>query len=228
MRAGKGRRRQGGFTYLFALFLLVLLGLGLAGTGEAWSIASRRAHERELLWVGNQYARAIKAYYNQSPGVKQFPAQLEDLVEDRRFPEPRRHLRQLYPDPISHERFDIVLSQDGRIGGVRSHSDDTPMKQDEFPAKFRDFKGSTHYADWLFTVDGLPGSPVRPNAATTDATNAAGTGAPTAAAPATATPGTPGTVDTAAAAASAPVVAPPAPRAPVKAGPSVSFRPPGS
>src|SRR5512132_4179287 len=158
MRAGK-RRGQHGFTYLGVLFLLVLLGLGLAGTGEAWSVASRRLREKELLWVGNQYARAIRSYYLQSPGARQFPSQLEDLVEDRRFPEPRRHLRQLYADPISRERFDIVLSEDGRIGGVRSHSDETPMKQDNFPPKFRDFKGSTHYADWLFIADNLPGSP---------------------------------------------------------------------
>src|SRR4029079_2725961 len=121
MPAGKCRR-QGGFTYIGVLFLLVLLGLGLAGTGEAWSVASRRAREKELLWVGNQYARAIRSYYMQSPGVRQFPSQLEDLLEDRRFPEPRRHLRQLYAAPISHERFDVVLAEDGRIGGVRSHS----------------------------------------------------------------------------------------------------------
>jgi type II secretory pathway pseudopilin PulG len=197
MRAGEGawaadtcarraslppRRRQGGFTYFGVLFLLVLLGLGLAGTGETWTLASRRAKERELLWTGNQYARAIRSYYNQSPGLRQFPSQLEDLVEDRRFPEPRRHLRQLYADPITRDRFDIVLSQDGRIGGVRSRSDATPLKQDNFPQKFRDFKGATHYADWLFIADNLPGSPVRPTAAGTPP--AAGTGT----APATASP----------------------------------------
>lgn len=183
MRAGKGRGQQRGFTYVGVLFLITLLGLGLAGTGEAWSVASRRAREKELLWVGNQYARAIRAYYMQSPGTRQFPAQLEDLLEDRRFPEPRRHLRQLYVDPISHERFDIVLAEDGRIGGVRSHSDDTPMKQDNFPVKFRDFKGSAHYSDWLFIADNLPGSPKRPQAAGSD--TGTGTAAPTGTAAAT-------------------------------------------
>ena len=219
MRAGKGRRPQRGFTYFGVLFLLVLLGLGLAGTGETWTLASRRAKERELLWVGNQYARAIKAYYNQSPGTRQFPSQLEDLLEDRRFPVPRHHLRQLYADPITRERFDIVFSQDGRIGGVRSRSDGTPLKQDNFPTRFRDFKGTTRYSDWLFIADNLPGSPARPSGAGADPGAVAGSTADSSAspaAPATATAasaggGTPGTAGT-----------PKPPPAPVRPGPVIT------
>jgi type II secretory pathway pseudopilin PulG len=135
------------------LFLLMLVGLSLAGTGEAWSLASRRARERQLLWVGNQYARAIRAYYDQTPGAKQYPSKLEDLVQDNRFAEPRHHLRQLYLDPVSHQEFAIVLSPDGRIGGVHSRSDDEPMKQANFPVRFDSFKGSTHYSDWHFLAD---------------------------------------------------------------------------
>ncbi|MEJ8834921.1 type II secretion system protein [Ramlibacter sp. AN1133] len=232
MRAGKGRR-QDGFTYLGVLFLLVLLGLGLAGTGEAWVVASRRAREKELLWVGNQYARAIRSYYMQSPGARQFPSQLEDLLEDRRFPEPRRHLRRLYADPISRERFDIVLSDDGsRIAGVRSHSDETPMKQDNFPAKFRDFKGSSHYSDWLFIADNLPGAPRRPQAAGSDpGANAAGTAAAgTASTPAagtTATPAAPATATPTVADTGTPAAAPVEPVAP-KPRPAPAPRPGGT
>jgi type II secretory pathway pseudopilin PulG len=211
MRAGKGRRKQqAGFTYFGVLFLLVLLGLGMAGTGEAWSVASRRMRERELLWVGNQYARAIRAYHAQSPGVRQFPARLEDLVEDRRFPEPRRHLRQMYLDPITREPFEVVLSSDGKIGGVRSRSDDTPRKQDNFPAKYRDFKGSTRYSDWLFLAD-VPGAPRKPGSE--DPAAAATPGAPAAAA----------AVGTGGAAAPAVPGAPAAPAAPaVRPGPVIS------
>jgi len=243
MRAGK--RRAGGFTYLTVLFLVVLMGIGLAGTGETWSLTSRRAREKELLWVGNQYARAIRAYYMQSPGARQFPAQLEDLLEDRRFPTPRRHLRQLYSDPITRERFDNVLAEDGRIGGVRSHSDETPLKQDNFPAKFRDFKGSTHYSDWLFIADNLPGSPRKAgtdaaaNTGTPAGTPASGAGtSATPGAPATATPtaadtgtpaaATPGAATaapgTATAAPGAPTTAAPAPAATVRPGPVITIK----
>lgn len=162
MRAGERRpRRAHGFTYVGVLFLVALTGLAIAGTGEAWSLAARRAKEKQLLWTGTQYARAIKSYYLQSPGTRQLPNRLEDLVEDKRFPVSKYHLRQLYVDPVTGGEFGVVLGPDGRIAGVRSKSDDEPMKQDGFPARWRDFKGSTHYSDWLFTADGLPGLPAR-------------------------------------------------------------------
>ena len=153
MPAGSARRREAGFTYLGVLFLLVLLGLGLAGTTELWSLASQRARERELLWIGNQYARALKSYHEQSPGIRQFPLRLEDLVEDRRFPMPRRHLRRLYLDPVSRANWELILNADGRIGGVRSVSDDTPLKQAGFPLKWEDFNGRAKYSEWRFVAD---------------------------------------------------------------------------
>lgn len=139
-----------------ALFAVSLVGLGLAGAGASWSLASQRAKERELLWVGGQYARALRAYHDQSPGLRQYPARLEDLVEDKRFPAPRHHLRQLYLDPVTREPFDIVLHTDGRIAGVRSRSEAAPLKQDNFPARWRDFKGMTRYSEWKFIADEHP------------------------------------------------------------------------
>src|SRR3978361_770517 len=106
MRAGKRLRRQHGFTYMGVLFLLVLMGIGLAGAGQTWTLASQRSRERQLLWVGAQYARAIRAYYDVTPGGKQYPAKLEARVEDQRFAEPKHHRRQLYLDPVSREPFD--------------------------------------------------------------------------------------------------------------------------
>lgn len=170
MRVGKRSRAQRGFTYLLALFLVMLLGLGLAGTAETWSVASQRAHERELLWVGTQYARALQSYYGQSPGPRLYPAQLQDLVEDRRFPEPRHHLRQLYPDPVSGEALAIVPTADGRVAGVRSTSAAEPFKRDNFPARWRQFKGTRRYSDWLFIAEAAvparqPTGAVQPGAA---------------------------------------------------------------
>ena len=153
MRAGRTRAGQHGFTYLGGLFLLSLMGLGLAGTGEAWTVASRRARERELLWTGNQYMRALKSYYDQSPGARQYPMKLEELLEDRRFAQPRHHLRQMYADPIARGEFVLIRNGHGRIAGVRSASEDMPMKQANFPLALKDFQGRVRYADWQFIAD---------------------------------------------------------------------------
>jgi type II secretory pathway pseudopilin PulG len=132
----------------------MLLGLGLAGASEVWSVASHRARERELLWVGNQYARALKSYYMQSPGARQYPSRLDELLEDRRFPMPRRHLRQLYPDPVARSaEWGLILNAEGRIGGIRSVSEEAPMKQAGFPPKWEEFEGRTRYSDWRFVAD---------------------------------------------------------------------------
>jgi type II secretory pathway pseudopilin PulG len=154
MPVGRARRRDGGFTYLGVLFVVVLLGLGLAGASEVWSIASQRTRERQLLWVGNQYARALKSYYTQSPGARQYPLRLDELVEDRRFPEPRRHLRQLYPDPVGRSaEWGLILNAEGRIGGIASLSEQTPLKQAGFPPAWEKFEGMTKYSDWRFVAD---------------------------------------------------------------------------
>lgn len=179
MRPGKRAGRQRGFTYMGALFLMMVVGLGLAGTGEAWSLASRRAHERELLWTGNQYARAIRSYYNVQ---KKYPPSLEELVNDNRSVVPVHHLRQLYPDPVTGRAFEGLRAPDGGLSGVRSTSDDEPMKQAEFQARFISFKGMTHYSDWQF----LAHDPATQQPGTTTST---GTTAP----PSTVRPRPPGT-----------------------------------
>ena len=40
---------QDGFTYLGVLFLIVVIGMGLASAGELWATASRRDREHQLL-----------------------------------------------------------------------------------------------------------------------------------------------------------------------------------
>lgn len=148
------RPRERGFTYLGALFLIVLMGLALAGTGEVWSTISRRARERELLWVGGQYAQALRRYYESSPDIKQYPKKLADLLEDQRRPNPQRHLRRLYPDPITGSAdWGLILGADGRIVGVHSLSERPPLKISRFPPEWSDFERAEKYAAWEFVAD---------------------------------------------------------------------------
>ncbi|MBJ2267255.1 type II secretion system protein [Pseudomonas sp. MF6772] len=144
---------QAGFTYLGVLLMIALMGIGLTSVGELWSSASRRDRERQLLWVGTQYAQALRSYYRSSPGVAQYPKALEDLLQDERFPTPAHHLRQLYPDPIGGGEWTLMRGFDGRITGLYSPATDLPLKQADFPPQWSDFVGMASYQDWQFVAE---------------------------------------------------------------------------
>jgi len=74
------------------------LGAVGAAFGELTSHAVQREKERDLLFVGNEYRKAIAGYYRGTPGaIKRYPQSLEDLLEDRRYPTPVRHSRRAQP-----------------------------------------------------------------------------------------------------------------------------------
>ncbi|MDQ7990967.1 MAG: type II secretion system protein [Candidatus Dactylopiibacterium sp.] len=147
-------RRAGGFTYIGLLIVVAIVGLGAAMSLSLGVMAQRRQVEDELLFTGLQYKRAIRSYFEATPpGMTATPpARLEDLLRDPRYPSPRRHLRRLYPDPVTGQAdWALIRSMDGRgILGVRSRSTDAPLRVDHFPEEFFHFKGRKRYADWLF------------------------------------------------------------------------------
>lgn len=153
-RARRGGRRAGGFTYLFVLFLVALLGVGLAAAGEAWQSQRLRAAEAELLWTGDQYRRAINAYYRNAAGCgaerNRYPRELASLVKDPRCPATVRHLRKLYPDPVTDGEWELVRAPDGGIAGVRSPSTQRPFKVADFRVQDRDFENKKSYREWVF------------------------------------------------------------------------------
>lgn len=158
-------RRAAGFAYLTALFALAALGLTAAGAGLVWHTVAQREKEAELLFIGNQYRSAIGRYYEASPGAKLYPKHLEDLVEDKRFPQPRRHLRKRFPDPVTNSHdWGLVLEQE-RILGVYSKSDATPLKTGNFSEADADFEGREQYSQWRFVYRPNASSPAAPAAA---------------------------------------------------------------
>lgn len=119
MRAGRAR----GFTYLGMLLALALLGIGLTAASEVWVTAARRQRLVQLEWVGQQFIQAIGSYYESAPGgqAKAYPRTLHDLLEDKRYPFVRRHLRQSYANPFSATSdWELVLASGGGIRGVRA------------------------------------------------------------------------------------------------------------
>ena len=155
MRSGKTvlarGRPQRGFGYLLVLFAVAALGLGLAGAGQVWHTVVQREKEAQLLFIGNQFRLALGSYYEHAPdGKKTFPLQLRDLVEDRRWPQPMRHLRRLYRDPLTGStQWGLVLSG-GQIVGVHSLSTDTPFRSGAFAQRDLRLQGASRYDEWVF------------------------------------------------------------------------------
>lgn len=151
MSAGK----ESGFTYVAVLILVATLGAVGAAFGELTSRAAQREREQELLFAGNEYRKAIESYYRRTPGAfARYPRKLEDLLEDRRFPLPVRHLRRLYRDPMTGGDWGLVKSPDGFIMGVHSPSQEEPIKSAGFAYRDRAFEGARTYADWQFVHAG--------------------------------------------------------------------------
>ena len=144
--------RQQGLTYLAMLVFVAVMGLGLAGTAEVWSLSQQREKEAELLFVGNQYREAIGRYYDATPGGgKRYPEKLEDLLEDKRYPMPKRHLRKLYADPLTRKaEWGLMEAPGGGIMGIYSLAQGSPLKQAEFGNDDRTFHQASTYGEWRF------------------------------------------------------------------------------
>lgn len=154
-----------GFGYVGIMLLVAAFGIGLAAIGELWSTQAQREREAELLLVGRAYRQAIGSYFaSTQPGTPAYPQRIEDLLEDRRGPVLRRHLRSAYADPItgSHD-WGLVTAPDGRIRGVFSRSQRAPLKRAQFEPAEAAFEKAASYADWRFehVARNQPAGPVR-------------------------------------------------------------------
>ena len=149
MQTGKQR----GFSYVGLLIVVALLSLSAAASVSVGAVAQRRDAEEELLFVGEQFRLALQSYYLATPnGQRRYPLQLQDLLQDPRFPATRRHLRQLYADPITGRRdWVLVMAPESGIMGVHSSSHAQPIKKALFPPQYASFEGKTEYSQWVFS-----------------------------------------------------------------------------
>lgn len=146
---------QRGFTMLAVLAAMFLSALAANAVVQSVSQQDMREREAQLMQVGVLYRQAIKDYYEMSPGAeKQWPKTLEDLTYDVRFVDVRRHLREVYPDPItrSEDWGLITIDIGGRSGisGIFSKSTNEPLNT--AAASFSDFEmpSITQYSDRRF------------------------------------------------------------------------------
>jgi type II secretory pathway pseudopilin PulG len=132
------------------MFSIVIIGIGLSVIGPSWKTAKKIEREEELIFRGKEIVDAIAVFYNGSPGQKAFPARLEDLLKDPRYPTTKRYLRKPYKDPITNSDWMLILDANQRIRGVRSKSEEEPLKKANFSDEFKNFDGKTKYSEWVF------------------------------------------------------------------------------
>jgi hypothetical protein len=149
VRPTRAGRRQAGMAYLALLIVVAAMSAALGVTGSLWQQAQLREKERELLFVGMQYRRAIQRYYEASSG--RYPPSIDMLLLDDRALSVRRYLRKPYRDPMTNSReWGILMAPQGGIIGVHSLSEEKPIKQENFPAELMWQGGKMRYAEWAF------------------------------------------------------------------------------
>jgi len=144
-----------GFTYLGMLFFVAISAAALAALGQHWSTAAQREKERELEFRGQEIARAIASYLKASPvQPPQYPASLDELLEDRRGFRPRHHLRRAYADPFTGKPDWVLVPEPtapGRFGAVHSRSEQPLLRR----LGDGDEDLVSRAADWLFAASSV-------------------------------------------------------------------------
>jgi type II secretory pathway pseudopilin PulG len=166
-----------GFTYIFALTVVMIMGIMLGMVGQSWKTVKQRELEEELIFRGDQVAELInQGYLCKNKNIK--PAQsteslylwtinspngtiLDDLVigrEERCAANGTNKKFRLRPsaalDPTTNKQWRIIpfVGDTTRFSGVASDSMEEPFRKsfkEIYDSKLLDEK--KHYSDWVFT-----------------------------------------------------------------------------
>lgn len=124
------KTQHSGFAYMALLVVVFASSLALGVALPDKFQQAKRERETQLLFVGQQYANAIRLFYeNPYVSVRRYPQTLDELLVDNRTPVPRHHLRQRYRDPITEtSEWGLVQNEEDQIIGVYSLSKDKPLR----------------------------------------------------------------------------------------------------
>ena len=91
------QRRKGeqGYALVLIMFFLALLVLSTIVAAPTVIANIQREKEKEMVWRGKQYTRAIRMYYAK---MKRYPTSLDDLTKPKTG---LRFMRQAYKDPMN-------------------------------------------------------------------------------------------------------------------------------
>jgi type II secretory pathway pseudopilin PulG len=120
---------QGGFTYLWLLFVLAISAAGTAAVGELWVVQVQRSKELDLAFRGQSIVAALESYRAASPAATPCaPLGWEDLLQDQRSTVTLRHLRRPYANPFAaNGEWEWVKDTQGRMLGVKSRPPASPL-----------------------------------------------------------------------------------------------------
>ena len=154
-RGGVRCRKESGAVLLIILLFVFMATLVSATLISSAQTQAQREKEEQLLFVGDQYRRAISSYYALVPpgGVRMLPKTLDDLINDRRFPTPVHHLRRIYVDPMTGRSDWTLITALGGFVGVASTSTAAPLKKVGFDPIYVRFGLAQTYGDWAFSVN---------------------------------------------------------------------------
>jgi type II secretory pathway pseudopilin PulG len=158
MRTGESKRccAQTGFVYLVLLLGVALISIAATAALSLGATMGRRDAERELLAIGAEFHHALRNYAGMPsagdiPATGHGPRSLDDLLRDPRAPGIRRHLRQLYADPLTgNSDWGLIMDAQGRIAGVYSLAEGKPIRQTGFEPQFAAFEQADSYRQWVF------------------------------------------------------------------------------
>ena len=117
---GPRRARQQGYALLLVVFMATMLLIFATMAAPNIKIEGQREKEKEMIWRGRQYARAVKLYYRK---MGRFPTSLDDLTKPKVGS--LRFLRQAYKDPMNAQdgswRLIYVGPAGQLIGSLKPH-----------------------------------------------------------------------------------------------------------
>ena len=186
----EGQGGQRGYAMAALLVSIGVMTLLMSILMPVWRHEAQREKEAELVFRGEQYARAINLYTRKMGGGN-YPPTLDILVQ-------QRFLRKKYKDPMTEDgEFQVITSagtagqsgqqQGGRRGGAPTTGLGQPagpampgsslgpgaqapggilgVRSKSTEASIRVYRGGTHYNEWQFlfaNVSNRPGAPAGP------------------------------------------------------------------
>jgi hypothetical protein len=116
--ARRKRRANGGYAYIMALFMVTAVIIGSQIVLRNLVTESRSAQEQEMIWRGNQYARAIRNYYRKTG---HYPTSQDDLLTA--VPDVHFLRSEIVKDPMNKQdgewRFIYTNASGAIIGSVK-------------------------------------------------------------------------------------------------------------